>query len=580
MPSSYTSSLKLTLPQTGDLIGSWGGVVNSGVTSLVDQAVAGSVTITMTADTNYTLTSTNGASDEARNMFINVSGGPHTLTKNVVCPSVSKLFVVTNDTTGGQAILFKTSAGSGVTIPNGVRAVVYCDGTDVGLVNMISLVDTATVPFTGSLALISPDAGITTVADTAGFSGLSVFVDGTAENTTIGMYGDTAAGTTAGVSNASLGVVTFDSASAGMFRTTAASAPLYFVTSNGLQMEIGDNTGVTLYGNGTEGGQLSLNNPNDASVGGYLDVSVSDTLRLFTPRNNSAIQIGQLGAGLTGGTIGLYTENTERMRITNTGTVGIGTTTPLGKVHIDTSTAGGSLVVSGAPVAGAVNTLIWNTDGAANSSGGLVFWNDQNPFAGYSAAVTFFSSGSGNEFRITQNVNAPLTTWVNGSERMRITGAGNVGVGTSSPSVKLDVVGAIKATDDITTTGGVLVTAANDGVGYGTGAGGSVSQTPTPTSSVTLNKPCGQIVMDPTSWSSGQYYVFTFNNSLIAATDVLIVHPQSMTSDTFAPQYMTARASRLSAGSAIITVQLDNEYGGSVSGTLTLNFVLIKSVTA
>lgn len=578
MPSSYTSSLKLTLPQTGDLIGSWGGVVNTGVTSLVDQAVAGSVTITMTVDTNYTLTSTNGASDEARNMFINVTGGPHTVITNVICPSVSKLYVVTNSTSGGEAIVFKTAAGAGVTIPNGTRATVYCNGTNVTAVTMNGTTDTAVSYLTGSLALTSPDAGVTTIADTAGFSGLSVFVDGTAENTTIGMHGDTAIGTTAGVSNASLGVVTFDSASAGMIRTTAAAAPLYFATNNGVQMIIYDTGGTQLNGYGAEGGQLSLNNPNNTSLGGVLDISVADTLRLWTPRNNSTIAIGQLGVGLTGGTIQFYTENAERVRITNTGNLGIGTSSPteklvvVGNTYINNTVAGGS-----------VYTLIYNASSAANSSTQFALWND-NGFSINSVDFVFYSSSgshssaAANELRIRNGANAPMTFYTNNTERMRITGAGNVGIGTASPSVKLDVAGAIKATDDITTTGGVLVTAANDGVGYGTGAGGTVSQTPAPTSTVTLNKPCGQIVMDPAIWSAGGTYTFTFNNSLIAATDVLIVHPQSMTTDTFAPPYMTVRAYALGAGTATISVR--NDYSSSVNGTLTLNFVLIKSVIA
>ena len=493
MPSSYTSSLKLTLPQTGDLIGSWGGVVNTGVTSLVDQAVAGSVTITMAADTNYTLTSTNGASDEARNMFINVSGGPHTLTKNVVCPSVSKLFVVTNNTSGGEAILFKTSAGTGATIPNGVRAVVYCDGTNVSTVSMYGVTDAATSTFTGSLALTSLDAGITTVADTIGFSGFSVFVDGTAENTTVGMHGDTASGTTAGVNNASLGVLSFNLASAGLINTTFAGAPLYFATNSGVKVAIDDTGLTTLFGNGTEGGQVSLNNPNNASVGGTLDVSVSDTLRLFTPRNNSAIQIGQLGAGLTGGAIGFYTENTEKMRITNTGNVGVGVNNPSEKLVVV-----GNTYINNTVAGGGVFTLVYNASSAADSYAQLALWNN-NGFSTNSVDITFYSSSgshtsaAANELRIRNGANAPVTIYTANTERMRITGTGDVGIGTSSPGQKLSVAGTIGATGDITSTNGILVTAANDGVGYGTGAGGTVTQTPSITSAVTLNKPLAKL---------------------------------------------------------------------------------------
>jgi hypothetical protein len=52
-------------------------------------------------------------------------------TRNVICPSVSKLYVVRNATTGGQSIVIKTSAGTGITIANGATAIVLCDGTNV-----------------------------------------------------------------------------------------------------------------------------------------------------------------------------------------------------------------------------------------------------------------------------------------------------------------------------------------------------------------------------------------------------------------------------------------------------------------
>jgi hypothetical protein len=129
MPSSYTTSLKLTLPVQGELSGTWGDTVNTGITSLLDAAVAGTANVTMT-DANYTLTSVDGAADEARQMFI-VLTGTLSVARNVICPSASKLYFVKNSTTGGFAITFKTSAGTGISVPNGSSVALYCNGTDV-----------------------------------------------------------------------------------------------------------------------------------------------------------------------------------------------------------------------------------------------------------------------------------------------------------------------------------------------------------------------------------------------------------------------------------------------------------------
>ena len=45
--------------------------------------------------------------------------------------------------------------------------------------------------------------------------------------------------------------------------------------------------------------------------------------------------------------------------------------------------------------------------------------------------------------------NHPTTIWANGAERMRITAAGNVGIGTAAPAVPLDVVGNIRSSTGI-----------------------------------------------------------------------------------------------------------------------------------
>ena len=133
MPASYTTSLKLTLPADGDT--NWGTVVNTGITALVDASVAATATVAHDNTANYTLTSLNGTADEARTMFLNITG---TLTadRNVVCPTASKLYFITNSTTGGFSVTLKTTAGTGILVPNGRSVVLYCNATDV--VNAVS----------------------------------------------------------------------------------------------------------------------------------------------------------------------------------------------------------------------------------------------------------------------------------------------------------------------------------------------------------------------------------------------------------------------------------------------------------
>jgi len=126
MASTYTTSLKIQEIGTGDQSGTWGNTTNTNWT-LIEQAVAGVVNITMSS-ANYTLSNLNGVSDEARNMMLIVSGTNSGIYQ-VVAPLVPKLYVITNNTSGGYAITIGASTGSVVTIPNGVTAQVYCDGS-------------------------------------------------------------------------------------------------------------------------------------------------------------------------------------------------------------------------------------------------------------------------------------------------------------------------------------------------------------------------------------------------------------------------------------------------------------------
>jgi hypothetical protein len=158
MPLTYSPNLKLTLIGDGEQTGTWGQLTNTNLGTLIEQAIAGYTTVSIT-DATYTLTSINGASDEARSMALNITSSVTlTATRNVICPSVSKLYVVKNATTGGQSIVIKTSAGTGITVANGATAIVLCDGTNV--IDPISgKVSTTGATMTGQLTLPGGGSG-------------------------------------------------------------------------------------------------------------------------------------------------------------------------------------------------------------------------------------------------------------------------------------------------------------------------------------------------------------------------------------------------------------------------------------
>jgi hypothetical protein len=128
MASTYSPSLKITLMGDGDQSGLWGQTTNTNLGTLIEQAIAGVVSITM-SDANYTLTSFNGITDEARNAVLVVTGTNNAV-RDLIPPVAEKLYTVVNNTTGGFAIRVIGATGTGVNIPNGATCLVFCNGTN------------------------------------------------------------------------------------------------------------------------------------------------------------------------------------------------------------------------------------------------------------------------------------------------------------------------------------------------------------------------------------------------------------------------------------------------------------------
>ena len=126
--TTYSQSLKLTLLANGEGAGTWGQTTNTNLGTLLEQAITGVQSIVM-ADANYTLSNLNGASDEARNPVLVVTG-TNAAVRDIIAPLVNKQYLVINNTTGGFSIRIRGSTGFTVTIPNGTKVPVYCDGTN------------------------------------------------------------------------------------------------------------------------------------------------------------------------------------------------------------------------------------------------------------------------------------------------------------------------------------------------------------------------------------------------------------------------------------------------------------------
>jgi hypothetical protein len=155
MTATYTPLLGLTLPADGDT--GWGTTINNGTTSLIDSAIAGYTGVPTTSNA-ATLTTTDGAANQARSMMLNVTG-TLTATGTVTIPARSKLYFIRNNTTGGFAITVTIGSGTTVSIPNGKSMVVLCDGTNVreAVDNITNLSYTGT--FTGGTGVVNLGSG-------------------------------------------------------------------------------------------------------------------------------------------------------------------------------------------------------------------------------------------------------------------------------------------------------------------------------------------------------------------------------------------------------------------------------------
>ena len=138
------------------------------------------------------------------------------------------------------------------------------------------------------------------------------------------------------------------------------------------------------------------------------------------------------------------TGGAERLRITSAGNVGIGTTSPSSKLHIETNDSIAARII-GANASSYTSMLIGNT-----ATGAATLWLDAAN--GDLSGSDYTAIRQNNDLTLElfcSPLAGDLIMTLGGTERMRVKTDGNVGIGTTSPASTLDVNGAITLSGDI-----------------------------------------------------------------------------------------------------------------------------------
>jgi hypothetical protein len=406
----------------------------------------------------------------------------------VICPAASKLYVVKNGTS--FAVTVKTSAGTGVAIPAGDTAFVFCDGTNVNacVTTIVNGHISGNLTVDGNTTL--GDATSDTITATARFNtDLLPSTDnardlGSSGNSWRTLYCDTSVltplvtATNLQVTNikandgTAVAVLTDSTGATDFSKAFTLSA-----TTQNISLGASQTTGTFVLGGTAATGAITLDGSTKThtlNVGsGATENALTKTINIGTggvSGSTTTITIGSSNGTTTtfNGTVNVTTLDLTNLEVTNIkakdGTASItladstGVATFSANPILNAGTANGVVYLNASKVATSGSGFTYNgsTTLSLNNSGNATYYCQS---ASGSIAKLDLTQAGVSSYTISTGSADALIFARDGTERMRLTDAGTlniVGAGTAGSTQAISFNGSTPVDTLVTTSGGLV----------------------------------------------------------------------------------------------------------------------------
>jgi hypothetical protein len=432
MASTYVNDLRLNEMATGDGSGTWGTTTNTNLELIAEAFSYGTEVITTNADT-HTTTIADGATDPGSSLYLKYTGTLDSACTITIGPNtVSKVWIVENGTSGSQDIILSQGSGANITIPAGDTKVVYSDGAGAGAAFFDAFASLNVVDLKVQDDLTVTDAALvtgvlTTTATQVATGGITSGSDIISDTDSTDSLGSTGVRWLKGwFDTLTAGTLTVGSGS-----VTDSSGAISFGDENLTTTGIVTAAGTSVFTNLDISGDVDVDgttNLDVVDIDGAVDMASTALVTGVLTANGGAV-FNETGADVDfrveSDTVdhALFVQGSD-------GFVGIGTSSPVDLLHVKGTT---SLVGDYQIVA---------EGGTGGYGAGISF---QSPLTGGSLAemarITADGEAAWDTTAANQDAGLRFYTALDGTvaERVRVTAAGNVGIGITSPASALHV---------------------------------------------------------------------------------------------------------------------------------------------